>query len=273
MRLELFFKSMVGLSKLASLIQKHPCITAVNLINKTENEPILSYCSFLRDFLGERQIDICAHYSLRKNEGKSADESFQSFLEFCFQAQNSGVSSLLLISGDGWGKPTLDTLTCLRRFSQLEPTNNKPQVPIGVVYNPFLQQLSHTENDRVQFKLESGEVSTVYLQIGSNLELLKRGLDYLMQFQPINDEATENRTVHLQNERGGQHQQQPKKKGFHICGSLLLPSDKLLERLRKKSWNGVYLDHFYLSSVENAMCRTREILNIYREYGVEPIIE
>jgi hypothetical protein len=58
-----------------------------------------------------------------------------------------------------------------------------------------------------------------------------------------------------------------------LVGSLFLPTKQLLAQQRFRPWNGVWLSEAYLASPEGAADITREIVRIYREFGVEVLVE
>lgn len=43
--------------------------------------------------------------------------------------------------------------------------------------------------------------------------------------------------------------------------------------MKYRPWNGVYLSDAYLSGVEEAEQITREVLKVYAEHGVIPLVE
>ena len=43
--------------------------------------------------------------------------------------------------------------------------------------------------------------------------------------------------------------------------------------MRFRPWNGVFLNEKYLTDVDSATEVTRELLDIYKEHGVVPLVE
>jgi hypothetical protein len=58
-----------------------------------------------------------------------------------------------------------------------------------------------------------------------------------------------------------------------VLGSVFLPSAGLLARMRFRPWSGVFLSPEYLSGVDAAEAATRQLLGVYAEHGVVPIVE
>ncbi|KAK3270170.1 hypothetical protein CYMTET_21417, partial [Cymbomonas tetramitiformis] len=86
----------------------------------------------------------------------------------------------------------------------------------------------------------------VYLQAGSDLSLLEEAVQFI---RTATDEQ------------------------FIIHGSVFIPSKRFLAQMKFRPWNGVFLSGEYYSSVENAERITQQVLGIYREYGVVPLME
>ena len=50
-------------------------------------------------------------------------------------------------------------------------------------------------------------------------------------------------------------------------------SCRLLAQMRFRPWNGVFLSSAYLSDVSKAVKITEELLDVYHEHGVTPMVE
>ncbi|KAM3567453.1 hypothetical protein VYU27_010401, partial [Nannochloropsis oceanica] len=98
-------------------------------------------------------------------------------------------------------------------------------------------------------KIATGLVSSVWLQLGSDTAALRKGLDFVRI-------ETEGRSPPIR-----------------VIGSVVIPSRKFLAMMKFRPWSGVRLSETYLSSVEEANKATKAILNVYKAYGVEPIVE
>lgn len=58
-----------------------------------------------------------------------------------------------------------------------------------------------------------------------------------------------------------------------IHGSVFVPGKRLLAQMRFRPWNGVFLSEAYLSGVDAAMDCTRQLLTVYAQHGVVPLVE
>ena len=149
------------------------------------------------------------------------------------------MREVLLVSGSG-PKKKLDVISCLKRSVSRPPTHppthqlnppsyrahphslskeeRKPSSSLspsiflsslrfGVAYNPYLPDMEE-EQERLQEKLSSHLVSSVWLQLGSDATALRKSLDFLKQ-------ATVDRPYPLR-----------------VVGSVVIPSRKFLAMVR-----------------------------------------
>lgn len=251
-RVELFFKSAEELSAQVLLLSGLG-VNAFNVTNKHKEDKMLEWID--RIGTAAPRCSVCAHFSLKANSaGKRAgpDATYQRFSDF-MAALTPGRASpqveVLLISGSGDKRP-LDTVDCLRRLradSAGKKFSRRPSV--GVAFNPYFQDAADLDKERSRLvqKLETGAVESVWLQFGSDMELLTSALSWLSALGP----------------------QRPQR----IVGSLFLPTAKLLAQQRYRPWNGVFLSEAYLSGPEAATAVTSELLAVYRKFGVEVLAE
>lgn len=210
----------------------------VNIPNKTKGQS-KDLLSSARAILGKiSKADVCLHYSL-----KNMPAGVRPFREFLLEAADVGVQAVLLVSGTG-KKPKRDAVSCLRELAA-DLRESQLKLPrLGVAFSPF--EDPEVEQARLKDKLSSGLVDSIWLQIGSDLEALRAGLEFLR------DAAGD----------------------IRIYGSVFVPSRQLLSRFRERPWTGVDLTpNNYLESLENAEKVTQQILELYSEFGVLPLVE
>ena len=249
MRVEIFAKDTSSvLSQVRSLVGHGA--RGLNLPHKTKSEQPLAVLRALQSIGLPSEVlsDVVPHYSLKNAPGgSSAEASLAAFESFCEGAAALPVPprQLLLVSGSG--SRSFDAVKCLRAMRL--SADRMPE--IGVAFNPYFPARPDREKEkaRLRLKLGSGRVAAVWLQIGSDVELLREGLQFVRSL------ATE---------------QAPP---LRIYGSVFVPSKPLLERMRARPWTGVHLDATYLSSVDAAERVTRTVLALYAEHGVQPFCE
>mmetsp|Transcript_33451 Transcript_33451/g.61810 ORF Transcript_33451/g.61810 Transcript_33451/m.61810 type:complete len:433 (-) Transcript_33451:130-1428(-) len=110
------------------------------------------------------------------------------------------------------------------------------------------------ERRRLIQKLETGLVSTVWLQFGTDLERLNDELTFLTDVLKQKDNSS-----------------------CRIFGSIFVPTKQWLARFRFRPWNGVFCSEDFLQDGSDQPDRARQIvaqmLSIYRKFDVEPLIE
>jgi hypothetical protein len=278
MRVEFFFKAQSELSALVNFMGAYQQSTAVNpsslaskvstsavptifnrfnLANKLKNDNLLASAKNIINIMPA--ANVCVHYSLKYNTQKSVEQSFSYFNGFLSKAEQMGVAEILVISGSG-DKKALNTVSCLQMLRESE--NHATNVNIAVAFNPYFPDDKNrsVEVDRLSAKLATGMVSTIYLQFGSDTSLLKEGLIAI------------NKAL----ESYGASDDKLKRANFKevkVIGSVMIPSKQLLARMKFRPWNGVYLSETFLGGVPAAEGIVLEMLDIYRDFGVEPLVE
>ncbi|BDA42017.1 hypothetical protein COCOBI_02-8180 [Coccomyxa sp. Obi] len=246
-RLELFFKSKKELQERIVPFLKENSIKRVNLTNKTKEDQLLECCRIISSAVPS--AEICVHYSLKWNYSQSVEQSFQAFANFCATLAEDKQSSMLLVSGGG-KKRKLDSVEALQRAAACESIRAAP--PIHVAFNPYFPSKAEAaeERKRLTRKLDTGLVRGIYLQMGTDMEKLKQALHFLKDAS--------------RDQHGNP---------MDLFGSVFLPTKRLLAQMRFRPWNGVFLSEEYLSSVDKAQAITAEILAVYSQHGVVPLVE
>ena len=252
MRLELFGKDVAALRTEARTLVAYGGL-GFNVPHKGKDSPPLATLRALQGVLPPEVLRECVpHYSLKFAYDRSADVTRQSFVKFCSEAAAlpTPPRQLLLVSGSGERK--FDTVQCLRSL----PQEHSEAIGIGVAFNPYIPDRAQRERERARLRLKvgTGRVSAIWLQLGSDLELLSDGLRFVET---------------LAAERSGSGAGGP----LRLYGSVFVPSRQLLARMKFRPWNGVYLDERYLSSVEAAEQVTRRAVALYAAHGVEVLVE
>lgn len=241
MRVELFVKDTPSLIKQACALVACGA-SGLNLPQKSSSWVQTEALHALRSSaLPEAAFrEVCPHYSLKFNYGGSPARTLDAFEAFCREAHALNVRQILLVSGSGSRR--LDAVACLRGL-RLRP-EDAPE--IGVAFNPYA---GAGERARLEAKIGTGWVSSVWLQIGDDLDALRDGLRFLRELDA------------------------GRPRPLRLYGSVLLPSPQLLAQFRFRPWAGVSLSPAYLSSVPAAEAATRAVLGEYAEAGVRPLLE
>lgn len=236
-------------------------VTSFNIVNKSNKDDIIQSVNdikdeFQKDEQYENKLSICAHYSMKYNKSRKMDGAFLQLKDYVMNinelSNNSGDSienEILFITGSG-PKGKLCSLTALQRLQKdTSIQHNKSRLKLAVAFNPFFpnKQEYNDEILRLQQKVNTGIVSKVYLQFGTDLERLSSALKILTELQSSNR--------------------------FTICGSIFLPTKKLIAQQKFRPWNGVYLNDEFLSSETGARKIVLQMMRLYEECSAEILIE
>jgi deoxyribodipyrimidine photolyase len=244
-RIELFFKTNQELKERVSWLQKQHGITAFNLVNKHDADPLHEWVDIIREQC-KAKVDISVHYSLKfqKVKRKTPVEHYDKLQSFL---QNHRATEVLLVSGsiktDAW-----NSAVAIQKLTQNQDSvEHKHRV--AVAYNPFLPDKKERdlELQSLETKLQTGRISKVYLQFGIDLELLQEALDYLSL--------------------------SPSSQGIPIAASMFLPTAKLIAQQRFRPWKGVFLSDDFLSGPGKAREAIVDLLRLYKKYDVEVLFE
>ena len=252
-RLEISFKSFEELRKILSFYQKNN-LYKINIPCKN---------SLKKDFLLESikiskeefpNIDIIPHFSILHEFKRNRINTEDSFLKFVQAVKYLGCDQILLVSGSQ-KRSTLDTVTALSMLKD-KPLFFKQDISIGVAFNPYLAGcLFDDEILRLEKKLQSGLVSSIWIQFGTDYKLLKSRLKILSNI--ISKSINYNSKI----------------SSMMIFGSILIPSRQFLARFKFRPWKGVYCSSEFLDSVELANNVVTELLKTYKKHKICPIIE
>lgn len=224
--LEVFAKNVAQLKDqlpLLSELAHMPGFCGFNLPNKTVDDPLHEMASMLREALP--MAKICMHYSCPYRK-----QSLQSVLESCSEAD-----SFLVVSGSK-PKRNRDSVAVLQDLSYTGAR-------LGVAFNPY-GSLSH-ELARLDMKMKCEQVKDVWLQIGTNTQMLEAALQELRTRHP-----------HLQ-----------------IYGSVLLPTSQQLQQWRFRPWSGTAVEASALASVDAFGMAMQGCIRLLRQHGATLLIE
>ena len=103
------------------------------------------------------------------------------------------------------------------------------------------------ERDRYEEKISTGLINSIWIQFGTDIQLLEREVNFLKN-NDIN-------------------------KKHNLYGSLLIPSKQFLARFKLRPWRGVHIDDKYLYSLDNFNSFTKELIDFYFDNKIIPVIE
>ena len=252
-RIEISFKSFDELRKILSFYQKNN-LYKINIPckNGLKKDFLLDSIKISREEFPN--IDIIPHFSILHEFKRNRINTQASFNNFVHVIKNLGCKELLLVSGSQ-KRSSLDSVSALDMLkSNILFSNN--DIFIGVAFNPYLQGfMFEQEILRLEKKLESGLVRSIWFQFGSDYKLLK------------------SRMQTIKNIISKVKYEDPKRSQIKFFGSVLIPSKQFLARFKFRPWKGVYCSDEFLESVDVANEETIKLLQTYKEYEIYPVIE
>ncbi len=249
LRFELSFKDILQLEKKLNF-----CLS--NKINKI-NIPCKGIIKkeFLNEtvqYIGEnyKELDVIYHYSLYHQYSRNIKNSYLEFLNFIKKCNFYEADGILLVSGSNKKKnfEVLDIIKDLKSEKNLI-TN------LGIAYNPYLENYFGLsgENEKFKKKISSGLIRSIWLQFGTDLQLLESEITFL--------KSTINKLSNSYSQK------------INLYGSLLIPSRQFISRFRFRPWKGVYISDKYLNSFDKFYDFTKDLIRIYLENNICPVIE
>tara|TARA_Y100001968_G_scaffold271305_1_gene262864 strand:- start:1736 stop:2581 length:846 start_codon:yes stop_codon:yes gene_type:complete len=252
-RLEISFKSLNELRSILSFYQRNN-LYKINIPCKN---------NLKKDFLLESikvskeefpNIDIIPHFSILHEFKRNRTNTQDSFINFVQTIKALGCKKVLLISGSR-KRTTLDSVLALSLLKGNSLFLNH-DISIGIAFNPYLPScLFDEEILRLEKKLQSGLVSSIWIQFGTDYKLLKSRIEILLN---IISSAIKNNSKVL---------------NIMLFGSILIPSKQFLARFKYRPWKGVYCSREFLESIDIANNIVKQLLITYRNYNICPIIE
>jgi hypothetical protein len=237
MLIELTIQNLIGIEKTIELI-KETGATEVALTDKNGMPDNLLAAKLIKDALPE--LRLTAYYSLKNHTSKKVEGKYEHLKDYLVRSAKSGIESLLLVSGNP--RPKFDTLEALEfiKTNELKPEN----IRLAIAYNPFFtDQELENENIRLEKKALVGIVDDVYLQIGTDTNSLKKGIELVRKILP----------------------------NALVEGSLIVATTFLMSRFKFRPWKGVMVSEEFMSSAEAANVINKRLIEEYKKLDVKPI--
>ena len=252
MRFEISFKSYDQLRCLLSFYKKNS-IYKINIPCKgnLKKEFLLNSIRISREEYPD--IDLVPHFSILHEFKRNRINTINSFIEFLKNVKELGCKEVLLVSGSQ-KRSTLDAASTLIDLRD-NILFSKNDLSMGVAFNPYLPSfLFKEEIFKLEKKLNSGLVSSIWIQFGTDCAHLENRIETLKQII-------------------FKKSQLRKKTNINLFGSILIPSKQFLARFKYRPWKGVYCSEEFLNSEEFANNLIIQLLQIYKRQNICPIIE
>ena len=199
-------------------------------------------------------IDIIPHFSIQHEFNRNKINTINSFKFFLRDVKTLGCKEVLLVSGSQ-KKKTLDSVSILNQKNCI-PLLSNHEIQLGVAFNPYLSKgLYVNEIHRLQKKVHSGCVNSIWIQFGTDINLLSKRIRFIKNYLDTN----------YYNKSG------TSKISFY--GSILIPSRQFISRFKFRPWKGVYCSTEFLDSVDKGNYFIIKLLSFYQQNNITPIIE
>ena len=252
-RLEISFKSYNELRSILSFYNNNN-IYKINIPckNSLRRDFLLNSIKISREEFPN--IDIIPHFSILHEFRKNSLKTKNYLNEFLQVVKYLGCNQVLLVSGSR-KRTTLDSVSALSSFKE-NPLFSNNDFSIGVAFNPYLPlEMFQEEIIRLEKKIKSGLVTSIWIQFGTDITLLERRL-YIL-----------NKLILSNNKNNS------KRLDIRLFGSILIPSKQFLARFKYRPWKGVYCSTEFLESVDFANKFIKKLLETYMKNKICPIIE
>ena len=243
LRFELSFKNISQLDDKLNFCKlnniKNINIPCKGLIKKDLFNSTIKYIS-----KNYNEFNVTYHYSLYHQYSKNKENSYKEFLDFVKSSQTNKNFEILLVSGSNKKKnfDSVHVLAYLKKEKNLK-------VKLGIAYNPYLKKYYNISSERERFerKISTGLINSIWLQYGTNINLLQEELTYLKKIV--------------------------KHEKLNLFGSLLIPSKQFIARFKFRPWKGVYISEKYLHSLNDYYDFTKDLVLFYRNNNITPVVE
>ena len=199
-------------------------------------------------------IEVIPHFSIAHEFNRNRINTLNSFVKFVKAVKSFGCNEVLLVSGSQ-KRVTLDCVSTLNylKDKSLFPIND---FSIGVAFNPYLfNTFFEQEILNLEKKIQSGLVTSIWFQFGTDYRLLESRIKIIQKLINLAFKMNYIRS------------------NINLFGSILIPSKQFLARFKFRPWKGVYCSNNFLESVSSASNIVKDLLKIYKKYGITPIIE
>ena len=253
LRIEISFKSFDELRLILSFCQQNK-LKKINIPckNNLKKDFLLNSIRISREEFPD--LDLIPHFSILHEFKRNRVNTIESFIEFFNFVKRLGCNELLLISGSQ-KRSTLDASSTLSYLNE-KKLFSYSDLSIGVAFNPYLNSiLFKKEIIKLEKKLQSGLVKSVWIQFGTDFTLLESRIGILKKLIFAAKKANYNKT------------------NIKLFGSILIPSKQFLARFKYRPWKGVYCSKEFLESVDSATNLVTKLLKLYKKFDIFPLIE
>tara|TARA_B100000945_G_scaffold140792_1_gene112805 strand:- start:320 stop:1165 length:846 start_codon:yes stop_codon:yes gene_type:complete len=252
-RFEISFKSYDELRTILVFFQKYN-LNKINIPckNSLKKDFLLNSIKISREEFPH--LDLIPHFSILHEFRRNRRNTELFFNKFLQVVKYLGCNEVLLISGSK-KRSTLDSVSALCSLKD-NPLFSSSDFSIGVAFNPYLPcSMFDEEIIRLERKIQSGIVSSIWIQFGTDINLLESRIEILKKII-LSNRKTNYKFLDIK-----------------LFGSILIPSKQFLVRFKYRPWKGVYCSREFLEKEDHANHLVVKLLKTYIHNDICPIIE
>ena len=249
-RVEISFKNLDQLKKkLEFCLNKNIYKINIPCKGNIKKDFLLEVVRFIG--INYKNLDVIYHYSFYHQFYNNNYLSYQKFLNFIDSNITFNKSNQILLVSGSKKRNEFEVLDILEKLKVDLSKNQK----FGVAFNPYFFEESDykIERNRLIDKLNSHCIHSIWLQFGSDINRLAKGINFINttigNLKKINDNE------------------------INIYGSLFIPSRQFLARFKFRPWRGVFLSNNYLNSLQASSEITKKIIDLYLNNSIIPLVE
>ena len=243
LRFELSFKNISLLENKLNFCKLNN-IKNINIPCKGSIKKDLFYSTIKYISQNYKGFNVTYHYSLYHQYSQNKTKSYQDFLDFLRNSYSNRNYDILLVSGSN-KKKNFDAINVLSKVKEEKTL----KVKLGVAHNPYLEKYYNftSERERLDRKLSSGLINSIWFQYGTDIKVLQNEVNYLKKVS--------------------------KNEEINLFGSLLIPSKLFISRFKFRPWKGVYISEKCLYSLDDFYDFTKDLVCFYKNNNITPVIE
>tara|TARA_Y100000991_G_scaffold112270_1_gene84752 strand:+ start:511 stop:1311 length:801 start_codon:yes stop_codon:yes gene_type:complete len=243
LRFELSFKNISQLENLLTFCKsnkiKNINIPCKGVLKKDFFNSTIKYIS-----KNHQEFNVTYHYSLYYQYSQNKEKSYLDLLDFLKNSYSNRNYEILLVSGSN-KKKNFEAINVLSKIKE----EKNFEVKLGIAHNPYLKKYFNvnSERERIDKKLSSGLINSIWFQYGTDINVLQDEVNYLKKLE--------------------------KYKKINLFGSLFIPSKQFIARFKFRPWKGVHISEKCLTSLDDFYDFTRDLVSFYKSNNITPVIE
>lgn len=237
MRLEVTARNLEEIPSFLRIFEEFK-VKAVDITNTVKDVDPVEVARLIKESMPA--VDITLYFSAKFFLDSSVESARAAFRKKFEEAKKMGIKRFLLVSGHP--RSSFDVLEMLHILNDLRMHSG---CEILCAYNPYFDPgRLREEQERLRAKMGFGFVHGIALQVGMDTGKLQKGVEQIRTLLP----------------------------DASLYGSVPAPAQGTLDQLKENALYGVFLPNSYLLNTEMATEMTVNLLGVFKDLQIEPII-